>query len=99
LKSAVKESSDRCRRRGYAAVSEKDNVQDFKSSQAFKIRIASKLALALVADIMVFFVFMRLATSGGGNAIGAGSAGIFCLFPRHFLSWPGSSLSPDIVEG
>lgn len=48
--------------------------------------LASKLALLLLADIGVCFVFMALATSGGGNPIGAGMAAGFLLIPAPFLA-------------
>ena len=62
-----------------------ENAGDVQSSQTFRLGLASKLALFLVADIFVFFVFMSLATSSGGNAIGAGLVGIFLLVPTPFL--------------
>lgn len=61
------------------------NSEGAQPSHSFKFGLASKLALFLVADIVVSFVFTSLVISGGGNAIGAGLVGFFLLFPAPFL--------------
>lgn len=62
-----------------------ESASDVPSSSTYSLGLATKLALFLFADIVVFFVFMGLATSGGGNAIGAGLVGVFLLAPAPFL--------------
>jgi hypothetical protein len=64
---------------------ERENAGNVQSSQKFRLGLASQLALFLVADIVVFFVFTGLAISSGGSPIGAGLLGIFLLVPAPFL--------------
>lgn len=63
-----------------------ESAEDVGSGRRNGLGLASKLAFFLVADIGLFFVFMSLATSGGGNAIGAGLIGMFLLIPAPFLA-------------
>ena len=63
-----------------------ESLKGDRPGEAQGLGLASKLALLLLADIGVSFVFIALATSGGGNPIGAGMVAGFLLIPAPFLA-------------
>ena len=62
-----------------------ENSGDVALKGVYKLGLATKLALFLVADFVVFLIFVSLASSSGANSLGIAMVAGLLLIPAPFL--------------
>jgi len=62
-----------------------ENSGDVSPNHTYRLGLATKLALFLVADFVVFLLFASLASSSDANSLGVFMVAGFLLIPAPFL--------------